>query len=67
MKKACSKVYGVYEDRLYGDGKLYRFLISTVTSLPLAKGLAEENYLKTGRNTWIEDSQSKFYGGYFVD
>lgn len=67
MKKACSKVYRVYEDRLYGDGKLYSFLAYTVKSLPIAKGLAKENYLKTGRSTWVEDANGKLYVGYFVD
>lgn len=65
--KDYGKVYGVYEDRMYGDGKLHRTLISTVTSLPLAKGLAETCHLKTGRNTYIEDANGEFYRGYFVD
>ena len=64
--KAYDKVYAVYEDKMYGDGKLYRFLISTVTSLPLAKELAKKCHLKTGRNTYIEDANGKFYGGYFL-
>ena len=59
-------VYTIYEEKMYGDGKLYRFLSDTSTSLPLAKRLAEINYLRTGRNTWIEDADGKFYGGYFL-
>lgn len=60
-------VYGVFEDKMYSDEKLYSFLAYTVKSLPLAKGLAKENYLKTGRSTWVEDVNGNFYGGYFVD